>query len=109
MRGKYFLAWGRDADDYGPACDDAIGKIVTVESGFCECQTLSVNGHDVDQDCTFLASLDQLELRDTLFFTTLEAAKDHYKKVRADLAGSEAGKRGPGKVVDFSSPRPKRR
>jgi hypothetical protein len=105
MRDKYFLAWGRAADDYGPECDDVIGKIVTIESGFCECQTLNVNGHDVEQDCTFLASLDQLELRDTLFFTTLEAAKDHYKKVRADIAGPEAGKKGRGKVVDFASPR----
>jgi hypothetical protein len=109
MHGKYFLAWGRAADDYGPECDDAIGKIVTIESGFCECQTLNVNGHDVEQDCTFLASLDQLELRDTLFFTTLAAAKDHYKKVRADMAGPEAAKQGRGKVVDFASPRPKRR
>jgi hypothetical protein len=62
------------------------------------------------QEGTILSSLDELELRDTVFFKTLEAAKDHYKKVRADIASQEAGKHGRGnKVVDFGGHRPKRR
>jgi hypothetical protein len=32
MRDKYFLAWGRDADENGPERDDTIGKIVSIES-----------------------------------------------------------------------------
>jgi hypothetical protein len=101
----YFLAWGRDADENGPERDDTIGKIVSIESRFVELEILSVNGHDIEQEGTILSSLDELELR-----KTLEAAKDHYKKVRADIASQEAGKHGRGnKVVDFGGPRPKRR
>jgi hypothetical protein len=110
MRGKYFLAWGRDADENCPERDDTIGKIVSIESCFVELEILSVNGTDIEQEGTILSSLDELELRDTVFFKTLEAAKDHYKKVRADIASQEAGKHGRGnKVVDFGGPRPKRR
>ena len=110
MRDKYFLAWGRDADENGPERDDTIGKIVSIESCFVELEILSVNGHDIEQEGTILSSLDELELRDTVFFKTLEAAKDHYKKVLADIASQEAGKHGRGnKVVDFGAPRPERR
>ena len=105
MRDKYFLAWGREADENGPERDDTIGKIVSIESRFVELEILSVNGHDIEQEGTILSSLDELELR-----KTLEAAKDHYKKVRADIASQEAGKHGRGnKVVDFGAPRPRRR
>jgi hypothetical protein len=94
MRDKYFLAWGRDADENGPERDDTIGKIVSIENCFVELEILSVNGHDIEQEGTILSSLDELELRDTVFFQTLEAAKDHYKKVRADIASKEAGSTG---------------
>jgi hypothetical protein len=108
MRDKYFLAWGRDAYENGPERDDTIGKIVSSESCFVELEILSVNGHDVEQECTILSSLDELELRDTVFFKTLQAAKDHYKKVRADPGTKEAGKHGRGnKVVDFGALQPK--
>jgi hypothetical protein len=50
---------------------------VSIESCFVELAILSVNGHDIEQECTFLSSLDELELRDTVFFKTLEAAKGH--------------------------------
>jgi hypothetical protein len=110
MRDKYFLAWGREADENGPERDDTIGKIVSIESCFVELEILTVNGQNVEQEYTVLSSLDELELPDTVFFKTLEAAKDHYKKVRADIASQEAGKHGRGnKVVDFGGPRPKRR
>jgi hypothetical protein len=110
MRDKYFLAWGRNADEYGPERDDTVGKIVSIESFFVELEILSVNGNDIEQECTILSSLDELELRGTVFFKTLAAAEDHYKKVRADIASQEAGKHGRGnKVVDFGGPRPRRR
>jgi hypothetical protein len=110
MRDKYFLAWGREADENGPESDDTIGKIVSIESFFVELEILNVNGEDIEQKCTILSSLDELELRDTVLFKTLEAAKEHYQKVRADIAGPEAGKHGHGnKVVDFGAHRPKRR
>jgi hypothetical protein len=98
------------ADGGTERVDDTIGRIVSIESYFVELEILSVNGHDIDQECTVLSSLDELELRDTVFFKPLEAAKDHYKKVRADIASQEAGKHERGnKVVDFGVPRPKRR
>ena len=82
----------------------------SIENCFVELEILSVNGHDIEQEGTILSSLDELELRDTVFFKTLEAAKDHYKKVRTDIASLEAEKHGRGnKVVDFGAPRPKRR
>ena len=110
MRDKYFLAWGREADENGPERDDTIGKIVGIESCFVELEILTVNGQNVEQEYTVLSSLDELELPDTVFFKTLEAAKDHYKKVRADIASQETGKHGrENKVVDFGAPRPKRR
>jgi hypothetical protein len=52
MRDKYFLAWGRDADENGPERDDTIGKIVSIKSCFVELEILSVNGHDIEQQCT---------------------------------------------------------
>jgi hypothetical protein len=91
MRDKYFLAWGRNADEYGPERDDTVGKIVSIESFFVELEILSVNGREIEQECTILSSLDELELRGTMFFKTLAAAEDHYKKVRADIASQEAG------------------
>jgi hypothetical protein len=94
MRDKYFLAWGRDADENGPERDDTIGKIVSIESFFVELEIFSVNGHDIGQECTILSSLDELELRDTVFFKTLTAAKDHYKKVRAALRPRKLGSTG---------------
>jgi hypothetical protein len=110
MRDKYFLAWGRQADENGPERDDTIGKIVSIEGFFVELEILNVNGQDIEQDCTALSSLDELELRGTVFFKTLEAAKGHYKKVLADTASQEAGTHGRGnKVIDFGTPRPKRR
>ena len=110
LRDKYFLAWGREADENGPERDDTIGKIVSIESFFVELEILSVNGNEIEQECTILSLLDELELRGTVFFKTLAAAKDHYKKVRADVASQEAGKHGRGnKVVDFGGPRPRRR
>jgi hypothetical protein len=108
-RDKYFLAWGRDADENGPERDDTIGKIVSIESCFVELEILSVNGHDIEQECTILSSLDELELRHAVFFKTLEVANDHYRRVRAEIASQEAGKHERGnKVVDFEAPRPKR-
>ena len=68
MRDKYFLAWGRDADENGPERDYTIGKIVSIESCFVELEILSVNGHNIEQEYTVLSSLDELELRDTVFF-----------------------------------------
>jgi hypothetical protein len=91
MRDKYFLAWGRNADEYGPERDDTVGKSVSIESFFVELEILSVNGNEIEQECTILSLLDELELRGTVFFKTLAAAKDHYKKVRADIASQEAG------------------
>jgi hypothetical protein len=110
MRDKYFLAWGRDADENGPERDDTIGKIVSIESYFVELEILSANGHDIEQKYNVLSSLDELELRDTVFFKTLDAAKNHYKKIRTDIASQEAGKHGRGnEVIDFGGPRPGRR
>src|SRR6201986_4974064 len=63
MRDKYFLAWGREADENGPERDDTIGKIVSIESCFVELEILSVNGTDIEQEGTILSSLDELELR----------------------------------------------
>jgi hypothetical protein len=94
MRDKYFLASGRDADENGPERDDTIGKIVSIESCFVELEILSVNGHDIEQEYTVLSSLDELELRDTVFFKTLEAAKDHYKKYVPTLRARKLGSTG---------------
>ncbi len=109
MIDKYFLAWGREADENGPEREDTIGRIVSMESYFVEIEILSVNGKDIEQECTILSSLDELELRGTAFFKSAEAAKDYYQKVRADIEGKETSKRGHGsKVIEFGSPRPKR-
>jgi hypothetical protein len=101
MCDKYFPAWGRDADENGPERDDTIGKIVSIESCFVELEILSVNGHDIEQECAILSSLDELELRHTVFFKTLEVANDHHRRVRAEIASREAGMHERGnKVVD---------
>jgi hypothetical protein len=50
MRDRYFLAWGREADESGPERDDTIGKIVSIESCFVELEILSVNGHNIEQE-----------------------------------------------------------
>jgi hypothetical protein len=56
---------------------------VSIESCFVELAILSVNGHDIEQKYTVLSPLDELELRDTVFFKTLEVANGHYRRVRA--------------------------
>jgi hypothetical protein len=107
---QVFLGLGTTSRRERPGTGDTIGKIVTIEGFFVELEILNVNGQDIEQDCAALSSLDELELRGTVFFKTLEAAKDHYKTVLADSARQEAGKHGRGnKVIDFGLPRPKRR
>jgi hypothetical protein len=44
MRDKYFLAWGRDADENGPERDDTIGKIVSIESCFLDGRSNCLDG-----------------------------------------------------------------
>jgi len=86
MRDKYFLAWGRDADENGPERD--------IESYFVELEILSVNGHDIEQKYNVLSSLDELELRDTVFFKTLDAPRITTRRYVPTLRARKLGSTG---------------